>query len=94
MLVNRSKGVILDIRDRKDFEKGHVVDAVNIPLAKLKERITELEKNKENPIIVVCHMGHQSGEAVKALEADGFTQVSRMSGGITEWKTQNLPLIK
>jgi rhodanese-related sulfurtransferase len=94
MLVNRSKGVILDIRERNDFEKGHIADAVNIPLAKINDRMVELEKNKENPIIVVCQMGHQSGDAVKALEAGGFPQVSRMSGGIAEWKAQNLPLVK
>lgn len=94
VLVNRQDGVFLDIRERKDFDKGHIVDAINIPLAKLHERITELEKKKEAPIIVVCQMGQQSGEAVKALEAKGFTQVSRMSGGMNEWHLQNLPLVK
>lgn len=93
ILVNRSNGLMLDIRERVDFEKGHIVDSVNIPLAKLKERMVELEKNKDNPIIVVCNMGHQAGDAVKALEADGFSQVSRMSGGISEWQVQNLPLV-
>lgn len=93
MLVNRSKGVFLDIRERVNFEKGHIVDAINIPLAKLNERITELEKNKESPIIVVCQMGHQSGDAVKVLEAAQYSQVSRMSGGMAEWQNQSLPVI-
>jgi rhodanese-related sulfurtransferase len=39
-------------------------------------------------------MGQQSGEAVKVLEAKGFAHVSRMSGGISEWQLQNLPLVK
>lgn len=94
MLVNRQDGVIVDIRDRKDFEKGHVVGAINIPLAKLHERITELEKYKERPLIVVCGMGHSSGEAVKALEAKGFTQVSKMTGGMAEWHSQSLPVVR
>jgi rhodanese-related sulfurtransferase len=92
-LINQEDGVILDIRDKKVFDKGHIVNAVNIPLVKLDERITELEKNKNNPLIVVCQMGHQSGEAVKKLEAKGYSQVSRMTGGITEWQTQGLPLV-
>ncbi len=92
-LINQEDGVILDIRDKKLFDKGHIVNAVNIPLVKLDERITELEKNKNNPLIVVCQMGHQSGEAVKKLEAKGYSQVSRMTGGITEWQTQGLPLV-
>ncbi len=94
LLVNKDDGVFLDVRERKDFERGHIVDSINIPLAKLHERITELDKKKELPIIVVCQVGHQSSEAVKALQAKGFTNVSKMAGGITEWQVQNLPLVK
>jgi rhodanese-related sulfurtransferase len=94
MLVNRADGTFVDIRERKDFEKGHIVDAVNIPLAKLHERITELEKKKETPLIVVCQMGHHSGEAVKILQAKGFTKVFKMFGGMSEWHAQNLPVVK
>lgn len=94
LLINRENGVFLDIRERKDFEKGHIVDAINIPLAKLHERIVELDKKKDLPVVVVCQMGQQSAAAVKALEAKGFTKVSRMSGGISEWLVQNLPLVK
>jgi rhodanese-related sulfurtransferase len=94
LLINRENGVFLDIRERKEYEKGHIVDAINIPLAKLHERVVELDKKKELPIVVVCQMGQHSGEAVKALEAKGFTQVSKMSGGMAEWHTQNLPVVK
>lgn len=94
ILVNRADGTFLDIRERKDFDKGHIVDAINIPLAKLHERITELEKSKETPLIVVCQMGHHSGEAVKILQAKGFTTVFKMFGGMAEWNAQNLPVVK
>ena len=94
LFVNKHDGVFLDIRERKDFEKGHLVDAINIPLAKLQERMVELDKMKELPIIVVCQLGQQSGDAVKALEARGFAQVYRMSGGMNEWQLQNLPVVK
>ena len=92
-LINQDDGLVLDIRDKKVFDKGHIVNATNIPLSKLDERMTELEKNKNNPVIVVCQMGHQSGEAVKKLEAKEYTQVCRMTGGMTEWQTQGLPLV-
>ncbi len=94
ILANRADGVFLDIRERKDFEKGHIVDAVNIPLAKLNERITELEKMKEKPIVVVCEMGHRAGEAIKLLQANGFVHVVKMFGGMAEWHAQNLPVVK
>lgn len=94
LLINREDGVVLDVRERKDFEKGHIVDAVNIPLAKLSERASELDKKKEHPIIVVCQYGTHSGEAVKVLQGLGFTKVNKMHGGISEWQGQNLPLVK
>jgi len=94
ILVNRADGVFLDIRERKDYEKGHIVDAINIPLAKLNERIVELDKKKETPLIVVCEMGHHSGEAIKILQARGFAHVIKMFGGMAEWHAQNLPVVK
>ncbi len=94
LLVNRQDGVIVDIRDSKVFDGGHIVDAINIPLAKLKERLRELEKFREKPVVVVCQLGQQSGDAVKLLEENGFRAVSRMRGGMTEWQTQGLPAVK
>jgi rhodanese-related sulfurtransferase len=93
-LVNKDEGIVLDVRDRKEFEKGHIVDAVNIPLPKLAERAGELEKSKERPIIVVCQHGQQAGTAVNLLQGKGFTKVSKMAGGLSEWQTQNLPLVR
>lgn len=93
-LVNREEGVVLDVRDRKDFEKGHIVDAINIPLARLPERIAELEKQKSNPVIVVCQFGQSAGEAVKLLQANGFARANKLAGGLAEWQAQNLPIVR
>jgi rhodanese-related sulfurtransferase len=93
-LVNRENGFVLDVREKKEFDKGHIVDAVNIPLSKLNERAIELEKHKDHPIIVVCQFGQHAGEAVKLLHAKGFAKANKMAGGLSEWQTQNLPLVK
>jgi rhodanese-related sulfurtransferase len=93
MLINRKDGVVLDIRDKKDFEAGHIVDAIGIPSSKLSARLPELEKFKNRPVIVVCKMGQHSGEACKILASAGFTDVVRLQGGMTEWRGQNLPVV-
>ena len=92
-LINRKDGVILDIRDKKEFETGHIVDAINIPSSKLASRLPELEKYKSRPVIVVCKLGQHSSEACKTLTAAGFEQVVRMQGGMTEWRAQGLPVV-
>jgi rhodanese-related sulfurtransferase len=94
MLINRSDAVVLDVREKKEFDGGHIVDAINIPLSKLSQRVTELEKHKEKPLVVVCKMGQHSGDACKTLQQAGFSQVVRLSGGVAEWKAQSLPLVQ
>jgi rhodanese-related sulfurtransferase len=93
-LVNREDGVFVDLRDSKEFGQGHIVDALNIPAAKLDARLAELEKYRDKPIVLVCKMGQNSSAAGKTLKAQGFSQVFRMSGGMMEWGTMQLPLVK
>ncbi|MGB4247362.1 MAG: rhodanese-like domain-containing protein [Pseudohongiellaceae bacterium] len=94
MLINRSDAVVVDIRDKKDFDAGHIVDAIHIPLAKLGTRVTEIEKHKAAPVIVACRLGQHSADAVKVLKSAGFTNVLRLAGGMTEWRAQSLPLVQ
>ncbi len=94
MMINRNDARVLDIRDRKEFDTGHIVDAINIPNSKLGQRLAELDKHKDKPLIVVCKMGQHSGEACKTLQQAGFEQVVKLGGGIAEWKAQSLPLVQ
>ena len=93
-LVNKEDAVVLDLRDKKEFEAGHIVDSVNIPYASLESRISELDKFKERPIVLACKMGQHSGAAGTALRKNGFANVSRLTGGLAEWRNQNLPVVK
>jgi rhodanese-related sulfurtransferase len=93
LLVNRSEGVILDIRDKKEFDAGHIVDAINIPVSKFDQRVVELSKYKKTPVVVVCKLGQQSGDVAKKLTSAGHEEVVRLGGGISEWQAQSLPLI-
>ncbi|MGB1141298.1 MAG: rhodanese-like domain-containing protein [Halioglobus sp.] len=92
-LVNAEGGIFLDLRDASEFNKGHVSGAVNIPVTKLPERMVELEKYKDKPIVLVCKMGQQSGAAGKQLRAAGYTNVNRMTGGMMEWGNLQLPTV-
>jgi len=93
-LVNHQGGIIVDLRDSAEFRGGHIVDALNIPFAKLKESVAELNKYKDKPIILVDKMGQHSGTAGKQLKAEGFENVKRLTGGIATWTGDNLPLVK
>ena len=94
MMINRENAVVVDVRERKEFESGHIVDSLNIPLNKLKQRLTELKNHEQKPLIVVCKLGQHSGEAAKLLQEAGHINVVRLTGGLSEWKAQSLPLVQ
>ena len=93
-LVNKEGAIVLDVRERGEFLEGHIVDAVNIPYTALETRIEELAKHKESPIVIACKMGQHSGAAGTLLQKNGFTSVTRLTGGYSEWRAQNLPMVK
>ena len=92
-LVNKDAGVVIDIRPVKDFAAGHIVGALNIPHDKLAARVAELEKHKAKTIILVDAMGQTAGTHARELMKSGFT-AAKLSGGISSWKGDNLPLVK
>lgn len=93
-LVNRENALVLDVRDRKEYEAGHIVHAVNIPFSSLNGRLDELQKHKERAIVIACKMGQHSGTAGTLLRKNGFQNVVRLTGGLAEWRNQSLPVVK
>ena len=93
-LVNSEQGVFVDLRDAGDFKQGHIVDALNIPAAKVATRAAELDKYRDKPVVLVCKMGQHSGAAGKQLKASGFARVYKMTGGMLEWGNLQLPTVK
>lgn len=84
--------VILDVREPHEFNKSHIEEAQNIPLGKLEERLSALEKYKQQPIIVTCQTGARSVSACKTLTKAGFSQVFNMLGGMQSWEDNKLPI--
>ena len=91
-LINSDQGVLLDVRDSKEYESGHIANAINIPLAKLEGRLTELEKYRDKTVVLVDKLGQHSASAGRKLKATGF-EVRRLQGGMGEWRSQSLPVV-
>jgi len=92
-LVNSGEGVVLDVRAKKEFDAGHIVEALNIPHDKLVSRMSELEKHKAKTLVVVDAMGQHSGTVCRDLQKAGY-QAARLTGGISNWRGDNLPVVK
>ncbi|MCG8316218.1 MAG: rhodanese-like domain-containing protein [Pseudomonadales bacterium] len=92
-LVNKDEALVLDVRDTKEFREGHITGSKNIPYSSLQSKLGEIEKHKEQPIILVCKMGQHAGAAGRILSGAGFKDVRRLSGGVSGWKADGLPLV-
>lgn len=93
-LINHKEAVVLDVREADEFGGGHLLNAKHIPLGKLRERVGELERQREKPLLVVCRSGQRSATACAVLGREGFAQVYNLSGGVMAWQKANLPLEK
>jgi len=71
-------GFILDVRTVKEYGKGHIPDAVNIPVDDLRRRLSDLPRNRE--ILAYCFVGQRSYIATRILRQKGF-RVRNISGG-------------
>jgi ArsR family transcriptional regulator len=82
---------VLDVRPADEFAAAHLPGAVNIPLAELEARLSELDPGQE--IVAYCRGPYcvLSFEAVAALRARGF-KIRRLEDGLPEWRAAGLPL--
>ena len=93
-LINREDAQIVDVRDASEFAAGHLPNAKNIPLDKLAERVAEIEKFKEQAIIVCCAAGMRSAKGCGELEKLGFSKVHSLAGGVDAWVGAGYPIKK
>lgn len=77
--------VILDVRESKDFNNGHLQNAINIPFEDIDKRMDELRNYKNKDIIVYCNTGRKSAEVAEKLVESGFTDVTNVVEGISEY---------
>jgi rhodanese-related sulfurtransferase len=94
LLLNRSKPLVLDVRDAAEFAGGHIQGAKHIPVADLLARIKEIEKYKDKPVLVHCQKGMRAKAACSILKAQQFTQLNNLQGGLDAWIEAKLPLVK
>ena len=92
-LVNSDQDVVIDVRSKKDFANGHIVGSLNFPQDKVLTRTAELQKYKDKTLIIVDAMGQHAGSTARELLKTGF-KAAKLSGGISTWRGDNLPLVK
>ena len=70
----RNGAVIIDLRSPREFDEGHIPEAINIPVDRIPINAARI-KAMDRPIILVCSSGHRSGNALRVLKANGVKDV-------------------
>ena len=82
---------VLDVRSDKEWQSSHIEGATHISLGELPDRLEEIPKDQA--VIAVCGSGYRSSIASSLLQANGFSDVSSMDGGMTAWNHKQLPTV-
>src|SRR4029079_5478821 len=78
---------VIDVRERHEFDQGHLPGAVHVPRSYLETRIENAVRDKDERVILYCQSGNRSAFAADTLMREmGYAQVESMTGGITLWK--------
>lgn len=84
--------LVLDIRSREDYARGHIPGAINIPVDELPTRLAELPIAKSDEVIVVQRLPWEPGGklAEETLRESGYTNVRHLAGQLRKWNAANL----
>ncbi len=85
-LINENNEVfILDVRNKDEYDRGHIPGALFIPSSILPLRVHELKKYENKPILVYCASGGRSPSAVQTLVKNNFTEIYHLARGFSSW---------
>ena len=94
LLVNREDAIVLDVRETHEWDAGHIPQSRHISASQLAERLVEIDKFKDKPIIVCCASGMRSNKACGELKKQGFEKLYNLTGGVDAWVGAGYPIKK
>ncbi|MDX8046007.1 rhodanese-like domain-containing protein [Gracilibacillus sp. S3-1-1] len=77
------KAQLIDVREPKEYDAGHILGARNIPLTQLKQRLIELRKDQ--PVYLYDQNGSRSIRAALILNKEGYKDLYQLQGGFKKW---------
>ena len=84
--------IVLDVRERSEWQEGHIESAASVPFYKVRSECENLDLNQT--CAVICAGGIRSMIAASVLQAHGFTSVFNVEGGMDAWNSAHLPIVR
>ena len=93
VLESADPPLVVDVRERHEWDEGRLPTAVHIPRGSLESGIERAAPDRTTPILVYCGTGSRSAFAARTLEELGYEDVTNLDGGIVEWKRSGQPVV-
>ncbi|HWL22889.1 MAG TPA: rhodanese-like domain-containing protein [Ureibacillus sp.] len=77
------KAQLIDVRETKEFDAGHILGARNIPSTQLRQRHKEIRPDL--PVYLYCQNSGRSARAALFLKKKGYNQIYQLQGGFKTW---------
>lgn len=78
---------VVDVREKDEWEKGHLKDAIHVPLSDFDKEKEKLNKSEE--YFIICHSGRRSAIACERLSEEGY-KVTNVTGGMSAWNGETV----
>jgi molybdopterin/thiamine biosynthesis adenylyltransferase/rhodanese-related sulfurtransferase len=91
-LLDGAEGpVVIDVREREEWDEGHLPGAVHVPRGSLESRIEQVASDRDQPVLLYCAQGNRSAFAARTLGELGYARPISLSGGFVDWKRNGFP---
>ncbi|MEN7343201.1 MAG: rhodanese-like domain-containing protein [Pseudomonadota bacterium] len=91
-LIN-DDAVVLDIRSKEDFDRGHIAGARNLTPDQVDGNEDRLSAMKGKKILIACDNGFRCSRVVGDLRKKGYEDIFALKGGIAAWQQDSMPLV-
>ena len=88
-----SDALFVDVREREEWEEGHIPGAVHVPRGNLESRIEGVAPDRDKQLVLYCASGARSAFSAKTLGDLGYTDVTSLAGGFADWKRNGYDVV-
>lgn len=86
--------LMIDIRESQEHATGVAQGVFLLPMSQVAQRITEIPKKPDQPVLLICNTQNRSRALTEALQDQGFTNIRYVNGGMSEWAKRGWPMVK
>ncbi len=92
--LDKSSAIVIDIREPSEHATGVAKGSKLIPMSQLSQRIKEVPQSPDQPVLLICNTQNRSSRVAEQLRAAGYSNISYVNGGMSQWAARNWPMVK